>query len=116
MSQHLPATYFGNNIAAWEGLGAECHARFYKNYARWACGYPHTIPRSSPVSRDDLAKSKPLDWTVGASTPTHVFFDNRVTATKNGISIGVIPGMHFPSVLDPEAFPKHVIGTTRRYS
>ena len=102
------------NEAAWRALGAEVHARLWKNYPRWARGYPRTIPRSSPVGMNDLVK-RPLDWTVGASTPTARFFDNIVTATKAGVSVKVIPGMHFPYVSDPEAFAKHVVDTTRMY-
>lgn len=113
MAERVPEASCGD-LAAWQGLGDEALARMWKNYPRWARGYPLTIPQSSPVGKEDLAK-RPLDWTVGASTPTAVFFDNIVTATKAGVSIAVIPGRHFPYVSDPEAFAKHVVSTTRKY-
>jgi len=99
---------------AWKALGEESHARRWKNYPRWARGYLLTLPDSSPVRVEDLAK-RPLDWTVGASTPTARFFDNIVTATKAGINIRVLPGMHFPYVSDPDDFAKYVVDTTRKY-
>ena len=113
LAERLPEAFVGNRTA-WDALGEETHARLWKNYPRWARGYPPTIPHSSPVRIEDL-KNRPLDWTVGASTPTAVFFDNIVTATKAGISVSVIPGMHFPYLSDPEAFAKHVVETTREY-
>ena len=113
MAENLPAGSVGNE-AAWHGLGEEAHARLWKNYPRWARGYPRTLPQSSPVSRDDLLK-RPLDWTVGASTPTARFLDNIVTATKAGIPFGVLPGMHFPYVSHPEVFAKYVVEKTRKY-
>ncbi|KAI1267499.1 zearalenone hydrolase [Xylariaceae sp. FL1019] len=102
------------NSEAWAALGEEVHARLWKNYARWARGYPGTIPASSPVGRDDITK-RPLDWTIGASTATGRFIDNIVTAAKAGISIQTLPGMHFPYVSDPESMAKYVVETTRKY-
>ncbi|KAI8634617.1 alpha/beta-hydrolase [Xylariaceae sp. FL1651] len=102
------------NAEAWTGLGDDVHTRLWKNYPRWARGYPRTLPESSPTSREDILK-RPLYWTVGASTPTSRFFDNIVTAAKAGVSVGCLPGMHFPYVSDPEAFAKHVVDTTRKF-
>ena len=113
MAEHTPEGSVGDN-SAWLALGEEVHARVWRNYPRWARGYPRTIPRSAPLSPDDLLK-RPLDWTVGASTPTARFVDNIITATKTGINFGLLPGLHFPYVTHPEVFAKHVIDTTRRY-
>lgn len=113
MAENVPARSVGNE-AAWHALGEEAHARLWKNYARWARGYPRTIPQSAPLGTDDLLK-RPLDWTVGASTPTALFLDNIITATKTGINFGVLPGMHFPYVSHPEVFAQHVVDTTRKY-
>jgi len=109
----LPAESCGN-LEAWVGLGGEAQARMWKNYPRWAHGYPLTLPLSPPTGKEDLLK-RPLYWTVGASTPASRFFDNIITATKAGVPIGCIPGMHFPYVSDPEAFAKHVIDVTQEH-
>ncbi|KAI1131610.1 zearalenone hydrolase [Nemania abortiva] len=113
LSTTLPAGSCGD-LEAWASLGADAHARLWKNYPRWARGYPLTIPPSAPTNVEDLLK-RPLCWTVGASTPTSRFFDNIVTATKAGIDIGYIPGMHFPYVSHPEAFAKHVVDAARKH-
>ncbi|KAI0879628.1 alpha/beta-hydrolase [Hypoxylon argillaceum] len=113
LSATVPAGSCGD-LEAWAGLGDDAHARLWKNYARWAHGYPRTIPQSAATNVEDLLK-RPLYWTVGASTPTSRFFDNIVTATKAGVDIGHIPGMHFPYVSHPEAFTKHVVDATRTH-
>jgi pimeloyl-ACP methyl ester carboxylesterase len=117
ISRTLAATLPGGScgdLEAWVGLGGEAHARMWKNYPRWAHGYPLTLPLSSPTSKEDLLK-RPLYWTVGASTPTSRFLDNITTATKAGVPTGCIPGMHFPYISDPEAFAKHIIDVTREH-
>lgn len=113
LAQKMPENSVGN-VEAWDALGEEVHARLWKNYSRWARGYPITLPPSSPTSKEDLTK-RPLNWTVGGSTPTHLFFDNIVTAAKTGVDIGVLPGMHFPYVSDPEALVDHIVEKTRMY-
>ena len=105
---------FCGNQEAWDVLGEECHARLRKNYPRWARGYIRTLGCSFPVKKEDL-RGKPLDWTLGASSPIATFFDNIVTATELGIDVGVIPGMHFPYVSDAEAFAAHIVEKTRKY-
>lgn len=99
----------------WDELGEAIHARLRVNYPRWARGYPKTVPPSTPVSDLKALKKKPLDWTVGAATPTESFFDNIVTATKADINIRTIPGQHYPYVSHPPAFVKYVVETTRKY-
>lgn len=105
---------YSGNEAAWDALGLEVHARLHENYPRWAYGYPRTIPSSAPTKTQDLHK-KPIDWTVGASTPTELFFENIVIASKEGLNIGTLPGNHFPYVSHPEAFAKYVVETSRKY-
>ncbi|KAI1191262.1 zearalenone hydrolase [Nemania serpens] len=117
ISRHLASTLpLGScgDFEAWVGLGCEAHARLWKNYPRWARGYPLTIPLSAPTAAEDLTK-RPLYWTVGASTPTSRFFDNIVAATKAGVDIGLLSGMHFPYVSHPEDFAKHVVDATRKH-
>ncbi|KAI1117920.1 zearalenone hydrolase [Nemania sp. NC0429] len=117
ISRHLastmPSTFCGDD-EAWAGLGEEAHARMWKNYPRWARGYPLTIPLSAPTGAEHLA-GRPLYWTVGASTPAYQFLDNVVAATKAGVDIGHLPGLHFPYVSHPEAFAQHVIDATRKH-
>ncbi|RYO76185.1 hypothetical protein DL766_004670 [Monosporascus sp. MC13-8B] len=93
LGEEMPQVTVGHDLAARHELGEEAHARLRKNYPRWARGYPHTLPLSSPPSKEDLTK-RPLDWTVGGDTPTRMFFDNIVTARKAGIFIGTLPGTH----------------------
>jgi len=102
------------NVVAWDALGEEVHSRLWTNYPRWARGYPRTLPQTSSMAIEDLTK-RPLDWTVGASTPVAPFLSNIVTATKAGVNFSVISGMHFPYVSDPEAFAEHVVTTARKY-
>ncbi|KAH8689428.1 zearalenone hydrolase [Talaromyces proteolyticus] len=103
------------NVEAWDALGAEAHARLRRNYVRWARGYPVTLPTSTPVGNLEDLKKRPLAWTVGASTLTHVFINNIVTATKIGASVGTLPGLHFPYVSHPEVFAQYMVDTTRKY-
>ncbi|KAI1180136.1 zearalenone hydrolase [Nemania sp. FL0916] len=109
----LPVGSCGD-LEAWVGLGGDSHARLWKNYPRWARGYPRTIPPSATTSAEDLLK-RPVYWTVGADTPMDRFMDNVVIATRVGIEIGCLPGMHFPYVSHPEAFAKHVVDVTRKH-
>lgn len=113
LSQIMPR-YAGNG-EAWDALGKECHERINKNYARWARGYVVTLGSSFPVKDKEILRGKPLDWSVGASTPTAGFFDNIVTATKLDINVGVIPGLHFPYVSDVDTFVAYVVEKTRSY-
>ncbi|KAK5163886.1 uncharacterized protein LTR77_010280 [Saxophila tyrrhenica] len=114
MATNMPKTYFGDNSAAWEGLGEEALNRIWHNFSRWARGYIRSLGCSFPVDKEKL-KGKPLDWSIGASTPTAGFFDNIVTAVELEIPISVIPGMHFPYVSDPEDMTKYVVEKTRKY-
>ncbi|OQV08767.1 hypothetical protein CLAIMM_12990 [Cladophialophora immunda] len=102
------------NHAAWDGLGDEVHERLRKNYPRWAHGYITKLTQSAPISDEDLHK-RPIDWTVGAGTPTWQFFNNVVIATKAGISIKTLPGNHFPYISHPEDMAKYLVETTRKY-
>lgn len=113
LAASLPPQSCGD-LKAWEELGAEAHARLWKNYPRWAHGYPRTLPQSSPTGVADVTK-RPLFWTVGASTKNAMFFDNVVSAVKAGVEVACLPGMHFPYVSDPEAFAKHVVDETRKH-
>jgi pimeloyl-ACP methyl ester carboxylesterase len=107
--------YFSGDSVAWNALGDEVLARLRKNCARWARGYPVTLPISTPVGNLEDLKKRPLDWTVGASTMMAIFMDNVITATKLGVDIKTLPGKHFPYVSHPEIFAKHVVDTTRKY-
>ena len=108
------ARAFSGNEAAWDALGEEAHARIYQNLPRWASGYPFTLPPSSPTGPEDL-HTRPLDWTVGATSPMFAFIDNVVTATNAGLTITTLAGSHFPYVSHPEVFAKHVVETSRKY-
>ncbi|KAI1811137.1 alpha/beta-hydrolase [Poronia punctata] len=113
LASSVPAASCGD-IEAWVGLGGDAHARLWKNYPVWAHGYPLTIPLSSPTKGEDLLK-RPLYWTVGALTPTSRFLDNVVTATKAGVPVACLPGMHFPYISHPDEFSRHVMDVTRTH-
>ena len=98
----------------WFGLGEEVHERMRNNYVRWMRGYPPHLPPSVSTKKEDLLKS-PLDWTVGAMTPTGAFADNIITATKTGINFKLLAGGHFPYVCHPEEFSQYVIDTCTKY-
>ncbi|KEY73434.1 hypothetical protein S7711_11085 [Stachybotrys chartarum IBT 7711] len=113
-SQYIRASVSGNP-AAWDAMGDEAHARLRKNYIRWVRGYPLTVPLSTPVDSLDDLKKRPIDWTIGASTPTETFMDNIITGVKIGATVSTLPGMHFPYVSHPGAFAQNVVDTTRKY-
>ena len=103
------------NKEAWDAMGDEALARIRKNFVTWARSYPIYIPSSTPVGDLEALKQRPLDWTVGAQTATAAFIDNIVTATKAGVSIGTLPGLHFPYVSHPEEFAAHVVEKTKKH-
>ena len=105
---------YSGNAEAWRALGEEVHARLSANYPRMLRGDVRTLGSSFPVKQEKL-QGTPLDWSVGALTPTARFFDNIVTATKLDINIGVIPGGQFPYFSHPESFASYVVETTRKY-
>ena len=105
---------FPTDLEVWEAMGEEFHARVWKNYARWVKGYGVTLTPSITMSDEDLAK-RPLDWSVGGASATHMFIDNVITATKAGITVRVLPGAHFPYIFDPDAFSDYIVERTRAY-
>ena len=56
-----------DDLAAWEALGDEYHARLANNYVTWVRRYvaPELPPPHSP---EDLA-GKPITWTIGGLNP-----------------------------------------------
>ena len=112
MVQTLPMSI--GNTEAWTALGEDFHSRLWANYPRWARGYPRTLGSSFPVNQEDL-KGKPLDWSIGGDTPSQVFIDNAIIATKLDIPFRCIPGRHFPYVTNVESFVVYVVETTQKY-
>jgi pimeloyl-ACP methyl ester carboxylesterase len=105
---------FPADIETWNALGTDFHARLWKNYPRWVRGYGATLTPSISLAREALTKRR-MDWSVGAATPTAMFVDNVIEATRCGISVRTLPGTHFPYIFDPEAFAEYVVGMTRKY-
>jgi pimeloyl-ACP methyl ester carboxylesterase len=95
-----------DDLAAWEALGDEYHARLAKNYVTWVRRYlsPPLPPSHSP---DDLA-GKPITWTVGGVTPAATFFENVVLAVKSGLPISLLMCKHFPQVSAPAMLAEHI--------
>lgn len=112
MADAVPKMLVGEaDMPAWRALGDECLARIYRNFPPWVRGYG---PIPQKWSDEELTK-RPVDWSVGFYTPTGVFYDNIVTATKLGIDVTVLPGMHFPYVTHPGEMAEYVIKTTKKY-
>lgn len=100
-----------DDLAAWEALGAEYHARLAENYVTWVRRYvAHGLP---PVhSPEDLA-GKPITWTIGALSPAGMFFDNVVLAVRAGCAIDLLNCKHFPQVSAPGMLAEHLRASIR---
>lgn len=91
---------FPTDIETWNALGEDFHKRLWRNYPRWVRGYGVTLTPSIPMGRDDLTK-RPMDWSVGAATPTAMFVDNVIAATRFGIPCGLCLAHTFLISLTP---------------
>ncbi len=104
--QFLFAHMMNDDVAAWEALGDEYHARLTKNYVTWVRRYVAPAP-PPPHTPEDLA-GKPITWTIGGLTPAITFLDNVVLAVKSGCPIGPLMCKHFPQVSAPEMLAAHI--------
>ena len=104
--QYLFAHVMNDDLAAWEALGDEYHARLAKNYVTWVRRYLAPTP-PSPHTPEDLA-GKPITWTIGGLTPAITFLDNVVLAVKSGCPISPLLCKHFPQVSAPEMLAAHI--------
>jgi pimeloyl-ACP methyl ester carboxylesterase len=95
-----------DDLAAWEALGDEYHARLASNYVTWVRRYVTPEP-PPPPSPDDLA-GKPITWTIGGLNPAGMFFDNVVLAVKAGCPISLLNCKHFPQVSAPGMLAEHI--------
>jgi pimeloyl-ACP methyl ester carboxylesterase len=95
-----------DDLAAWEALGDEYHARLAKNYVTWVRRYL-ALPLPPSHSPDDLA-GKPITWTIGGVTPAATFFENVVLAVKSGLPISLLMCKHFPQVSGPAMLAEHI--------
>jgi pimeloyl-ACP methyl ester carboxylesterase len=95
-----------DDLAAWEALGDEYHARLASNYVTWVRRYVAPGP-PPPPSPDDLA-GKPITWTIGGLNPAGMFFDNVVLAVKAGCPISLLNCKHFPQVSAPGMLAEHI--------
>ena len=104
--QFLFANMMNDDVAAWEALGDEYHARLAQNYVTWVRRYlaPGLLPSHSP---EDLV-GKPITWTIGGLTPAVTFLDNVVLAVKAGCPISPLMCKHFPQVSAPEMLAAHI--------
>ena len=109
-SQFLFAHMMNDDLAAWEALGDEYHARLAKNYVTWVRRYiAPGLP--SPHSPEDLT-GKPITWTIGGLTPAVAILDNVVLAVKSGCPISPLMCKHFPQVSAPEMLAAHIRQST----
>jgi hypothetical protein len=105
--------YFNEDMAAWEALGPEFHARLAKNYITWIRGYTRLFD-DLKWSNEELNR-RPVTWTIGGKMPAASFYDNVVVATKAGIEIGLLDSKHFPQVSIPEALAEHIKTSALKY-
>lgn len=100
-----------DDLAAWEALGDEYHARLANNYVTWVRRYvAGELPR--PHSPEDLA-GKPVTWTIGGLNPAGMFFDNVVLAVKSGCPISLLNCKHFPQVSAAGMLAEHIRVSTQ---
>jgi pimeloyl-ACP methyl ester carboxylesterase len=100
-----------DDLAAWEALGDEYHARLANNYVTWVRRYvAGDLPR--PHSPEDLA-GKPVTWTIGGLNPAGMFFDNVVLAVKSGCPISLLNCKHFPQVSAAGMLAEHIRVSTQ---
>ena len=98
--------HVNDDLAAWEALGDEYHARLADNYVTWVRRYVASgLP--PPHSPDDLA-GKPITWTIGGLNPAGMFFDNVVLAVKSGCPISLLNCKHFPQVSAAGMLAEHI--------
>ncbi|KAI0476497.1 alpha/beta-hydrolase [Xylariaceae sp. FL0804] len=111
------------DAGAWGALGEAAHARLRGNYPTFVRGHLPSMPLSVQKMLDggdggDVLAVRPLAWTVGAATPAAHCLPNVVVAARAGagvVDVGVLPGMHFPYVSDPEPFAAHVVSVCREH-
>jgi hypothetical protein len=99
------AHVMNDDLAAWEALGDEYHARLAKNYVTWVRCY--LAPGPPPHSPADLA-GKPITWTIGGLNPAAMFFDNVVLAVDSACPISLLMCKHFPQVSAPGMLAEHI--------
>ncbi|MDT5280383.1 MAG: hypothetical protein QOJ20_1578 [Mycobacterium sp.] len=100
------AHVMNDDLAAWEALGDEYHARLARNYVTWVQRYVAPEP-PPPHSPEDLA-GKPITWTIGGLNPAAMFFDNVVLAVKSDCPISPLMCKHFPQVSSPGMLAEHI--------
>ena len=100
--------HVNDDLAAWEALGDEYHARLAKNYVTWVRRYvaPEPPPTHSP---EDLA-GKPVTWTIGGLN----LLACSVLAVKSGCTISLLMCKHFPQVSAPGMLAEHIRATVQR--
>jgi pimeloyl-ACP methyl ester carboxylesterase len=102
-----------DDLAAWEALGDEYHARLANNYVTWVRRYVAPEP-PPPHSPEDLA-GKPITWTIGGLNPAGMFFDNVVLAVNAGCPINLLNCKHFPQVSSAGMLAEHIRATAQRH-
>jgi hypothetical protein len=102
-----------DDLAGWEALGDEYHARLANNYVTWVCRYVAPEP-PPPHSPEDLA-GKPITWTIGGLNPAGMFFDNVALAVKSGCPISLLMCKHFPQVSAPSMLAEHIRASTHAH-
>jgi pimeloyl-ACP methyl ester carboxylesterase len=107
------AHLFNDDLAAWQALGDEYHARLATNYVTWVRRYVAggPLPRHNPK---DLT-GKPITWTIGGLTPAGAFLDNVVLAVESGLPITALMCKHFPQVSAPDMLAEHIRTSTLPY-
>lgn len=113
ISRDMFASSMVEDEGRWKALGEEYHARLDKNCVTWVRHYVNQVERA--FSKEELTR-RPVTWTVGALTPTGMFFQNVVDGFRAGIEVGLLPSKHFPQVTIPEVLAGHIRAATEKFS
>ena len=109
---HYFATSMCEDEAKWLALGPAYHTRLERNYVTWVRTYVNQVERA--FSKEELTK-RPVTWTIGALTPTGLFYQNAVDGFKAGIEVGLLPCKHFPQVTIPEGLAGHIKAAAEKH-
>ncbi len=105
------ADLYGNmmnaDLAAWNALGPDFHARLRKNYVTWLRRY---VAGDNPRRNYDPAvlRGKAIAWTLGGHSQVMPFFSNIRLCIRSGIDMEVLMCKHFPQVSIPTQLAEHI--------
>ncbi|KUJ16075.1 alpha/beta-hydrolase [Mollisia scopiformis] len=106
--QHIFAHAMNEDLAAWEGLGAEYHKRLHTNYVTWYRNYSPVVEKLLWDKEELKKKKERIFWSVGGLMPLSWFWENVVLATETGVKLEVLNSKHFPQVSIPGELAEYI--------